>query len=257
MAEGRRRWRNRRIATLLTVSVAALTLFTITYLTARDIARQRQMFREDLQEKGELLARTLNDMLANALYFDDIEDLIVQEELEPFPADTIDMSTFTFANRTNLEVRGIESQLDFALSSRQRVFAGLSYAWVSATDETETRQESQSIPRVTASAVWLYRLDSSARRRPCFLKGRGLAPARPIGSATFAPPRGNDWTSAGCPAPRLGIVSQLPALSLLGSLSINASGFASKIAFTAVHKPTGRFSIRCAISDRESPGCTW
>ena len=36
-----------------------LLLFTIAFLTTRDIVRQRQMFREELRGKGELLAHTL------------------------------------------------------------------------------------------------------------------------------------------------------------------------------------------------------
>ncbi len=55
---------------------------------------------------------------------------------------------------------------------------------------------------------------------------------------------------------KLGMVNKLPALSLSGSLPMNASGFASKIAVTAGQRPTGRFSIRSAMRDSESPGCT-
>jgi signal transduction histidine kinase len=94
MPEGRWRWRNRRIATLLTVSVAVLMLFTIAFLTARDIARQRQMFREELQDKGELLARTLNDILANALYFDDIEKLRLLTDVLKANPDVQDLTVF-------------------------------------------------------------------------------------------------------------------------------------------------------------------
>ena len=64
-------------------------------------------------------------------------------------------------------------------------------------------------------------------------------------------------TASGASAPKLGMVSQAPALSLFGSSSRKASGFAAKMALTAGHSPTGRFSMRCTISDSESPGCTW
>ena len=55
---------------------------------------------------------------------------------------------------------------------------------------------------------------------------------------------------------RLGIVSQLPALSLFGSLPMKASGFAAKIALTAGQSFTVRFSMRRTMSDSVSPGCT-
>jgi signal transduction histidine kinase len=74
--------------------VATLTLVTISYLTARDVARQRQMFREELQDKGELLARTLNDMLANALYFDDIERLRLLTDVLKANPDVRDLVVF-------------------------------------------------------------------------------------------------------------------------------------------------------------------
>ena len=94
MTEGRWRWRNRRITTLLTVSVAALTLLTVGILTVRDIERQRQMFREELQNKGELLTRTLNDILANALYFDDIEKLRLLTDVLKANPDVRDLAVF-------------------------------------------------------------------------------------------------------------------------------------------------------------------
>ena len=94
MPEGWWRWRHRRIATVLTVSVAILMLFTIAFLTTRDIVRQRQMFREELRGKGELLAHTLNDTLANALYFDDIQRLRLLTDVLKANPDVRDLAVF-------------------------------------------------------------------------------------------------------------------------------------------------------------------
>jgi signal transduction histidine kinase len=99
MSEGWWRWRNRRITTVLTVSVAMLTLFTIAFLTTRDVVRQRQMFREELQGKGELLARTLNDILANALYFDDIQKLRLLTDVLKANPDVRDLVVFDASGR--------------------------------------------------------------------------------------------------------------------------------------------------------------
>lgn len=67
--------RSKRISTLLAASVAAIILFTIALLTGLDAHRQRVYFHRQIEEKGVLLARTLNDVLGNALYFDDVERL--------------------------------------------------------------------------------------------------------------------------------------------------------------------------------------
>ena len=56
---------------------------------------------------------------------------------------------------------------------------------------------------------------------------------------------------------RLGMMSQLPALSLLGSLSVNASGFAWKIALTAGHSFVDRFSMRLTMPLSVSPTFAW
>ena len=53
-----------------------------------------------------------------------------------------------------------------------------------------------------------------------------------------------------------GISSKLPALSLFGSLLMNASAFATNMTFIAADSPTWRSCSRCAIRDSESPGCT-
>ncbi|MEL7449354.1 MAG: ATP-binding protein [Pseudomonadota bacterium] len=65
----------RRISSVVTASMAAVIIVTVTMITVLDVARQRSIFEDKLQEKGLALSRTLNDVLANSLYFRDMEKL--------------------------------------------------------------------------------------------------------------------------------------------------------------------------------------
>ncbi len=55
-----RLWSDRRITTVLTVSMATVIVFTVALITILDVVRQREIFEDKLEEKGLLLARTLN-----------------------------------------------------------------------------------------------------------------------------------------------------------------------------------------------------
>ena len=67
--------RGRRINSVVTASMAAVIVLTVTIITVLDVVRQRSIFETKLQEKGLALSRTLNDVLANSLYFRDMEKL--------------------------------------------------------------------------------------------------------------------------------------------------------------------------------------
>lgn len=153
-------WRHRRITTLLTVSVAALTLFTVVVLTARDIARQRQTYHEDLRAKADLLTETLNDILANALYFDDVERLrrltdvlkanpdvrdlavfdahgriLVGPGTDKFPAGTIDHETLALAlEGGRADFREAEGRMEVVkgISVGAEVLGGVRFAFETA-----------------------------------------------------------------------------------------------------------------------------
>ncbi len=68
-------WQSRRITTVVTVAMAAIILLAITVITMLDVSRQRTIFEQQLEEKGLALSRTLNDVLANPLYFRDMQGL--------------------------------------------------------------------------------------------------------------------------------------------------------------------------------------
>ena len=63
------------IAAQLTVSVVLVIVLLMAITTALDIQRERSIFRGEMEERGLLLASTLNDILADPLYFQDIDDL--------------------------------------------------------------------------------------------------------------------------------------------------------------------------------------
>ena len=60
------------VLTLTLVSVIAVLMLTTTLL---DIRHQRAIFRDELEQRGLLMANTLNEVLADPLYFTDIDDL--------------------------------------------------------------------------------------------------------------------------------------------------------------------------------------
>ena len=61
------------IALMLTVGMAGVILLVITVSTLLEIREQRDLFRQELEAQGRLLANTLDDALANALYFLDVD----------------------------------------------------------------------------------------------------------------------------------------------------------------------------------------
>ena len=74
LAGFRIKWGIASVLTLSTVSVIALLMTTTTLL---DIRRTRAIFLEELEQRGLIMSRTLNDALFNSLYFSDIESLNV------------------------------------------------------------------------------------------------------------------------------------------------------------------------------------
>ena len=63
------------IAPLLTVSMVMVIVALIAILTVLDIRRERAIFRDELQERGALMANTLDDVMAGPLYYTDIDRL--------------------------------------------------------------------------------------------------------------------------------------------------------------------------------------
>ena len=63
------------ITSFLTLSMVLVVTILIALSTILDIRRARGIFREEHREKGLLLARGLNDILANDLYFADVDAL--------------------------------------------------------------------------------------------------------------------------------------------------------------------------------------
>ena len=70
--EVRCRW---GIASILTVSMVVVIALVTALTTALDIRRERAIFRDQLEQQGLLLASTLNDVLADPLYFSDLDEL--------------------------------------------------------------------------------------------------------------------------------------------------------------------------------------
>ena len=60
------------IALILAASMAGVILMVITVTTALDIRQERNFSRQELEARGRLLADTLNDVLADPLYFLDV-----------------------------------------------------------------------------------------------------------------------------------------------------------------------------------------
>ncbi len=52
-----------------------MILITVGLMTTLDVVRQRNLFNRQIEERGLLLSRTLNDVFGNALYFRDMEKL--------------------------------------------------------------------------------------------------------------------------------------------------------------------------------------
>ena len=63
------------VAPLLTVSMVTVIVALIAILTALDIRRERAIFHDELEERGALMASTLDDVMAGPLYYTDIDRL--------------------------------------------------------------------------------------------------------------------------------------------------------------------------------------
>ena len=63
------------IASILTVSIVSVIVLLTALTTVLDIRRLRATFLDSLQERGLLMATTLNDVMADPLYFQDIDRL--------------------------------------------------------------------------------------------------------------------------------------------------------------------------------------
>ena len=68
----RSRW---GVASALTVLVGGLILALMVTTTVVDVRRERSTFREGLEQRGDLLARTWNDVLFDPLYLTDVAAL--------------------------------------------------------------------------------------------------------------------------------------------------------------------------------------
>jgi len=66
---------DRRIATVLTAAMTLLIALTVALITVTDASKQRELARTKFEETGQFLARTLNDVVADLLYFRNIEAL--------------------------------------------------------------------------------------------------------------------------------------------------------------------------------------
>ena len=72
------------IALILTASMAGVILAVITVTAVLEIRQERNLFRRELETRGRLLADTLNDTLADSLYFldvDEVEDITSAVEM--------------------------------------------------------------------------------------------------------------------------------------------------------------------------------
>ena len=63
------------IASFLTLSIVAVIAMLMVTTTVLDIRRARSIFRQELEQRGLLMASTLNDVLAGPLFLTDIEVL--------------------------------------------------------------------------------------------------------------------------------------------------------------------------------------
>ena len=61
------------MSAVLTISMVSVIALLITTLTVLDIRRERAIFNSELEERGLLMAETLNDVLADPVYFSDID----------------------------------------------------------------------------------------------------------------------------------------------------------------------------------------
>lgn len=65
----------RRVKTMITMSIAGVIILTVIIIATLTVLRQKSIFEQQFEEKGLALSRTLNDVLANSLYFRDRERL--------------------------------------------------------------------------------------------------------------------------------------------------------------------------------------
>ena len=63
------------IGTALTVGIVAVIALVIALITVLDVRRERAISRDSFEKKGRLLAVGMNDILADYIYFADIDAL--------------------------------------------------------------------------------------------------------------------------------------------------------------------------------------
>ena len=85
----------RGIALVLTLSMVAVIALLMVITTVLDIRRERTIFREGLQQRALLLAETLNEVLADSLYFTYVEELEDLAELIKGQPDILYIQIFT------------------------------------------------------------------------------------------------------------------------------------------------------------------
>ena len=74
MTSVRRWWTPRwRIRSLFTATIVLLIVMAVVSVTVVDVILERARAQEELEAKGVLIAKALNEVLADALYFDDVE----------------------------------------------------------------------------------------------------------------------------------------------------------------------------------------
>lgn len=106
---------NQRISRLLTLVMALLIAFAVSLITVTDVLAQRRIYRTKLEEKGLFLARTLNDVVADILYFRNVEGLrnlsnVVkgQPEIEAFKVLDSDGRVLTSGGESKYPVGRVE-----------------------------------------------------------------------------------------------------------------------------------------------------
>ncbi len=83
------------IGSVLTVGIVLVVALLMTVTTVLDIRRERSLSETELHRRGELVAETLNEVLANQLYHSDVDSLRDTAELIQRQSDVLSMRVFT------------------------------------------------------------------------------------------------------------------------------------------------------------------
>ena len=83
------------ITTILTVSMVTVILVLTSAITFLDVRRERAVFRDELERRGRLMASTLNDVMADPMYFTDIDELGEMARVVAGEADILHVQVFT------------------------------------------------------------------------------------------------------------------------------------------------------------------